>query len=156
VPVDEPGLLVVPTMAYDLLIGHRWFQNRNRVIGWSKGQLLGLRTPVGNSRNQQTISSLPQGDWSAEDGARDPSSAVYIQFLEATTFDDLPAKEVMAALAIRIDEGTCPLGPSTMLQGVTSWKRGGTSPGRGWMGELGAATVVAAAGCSQGYPEWLL
>jgi hypothetical protein len=86
--------------------------------------------PVGNSGNEQTITSLPQGDGSAEDGACEPSPAVYIQFLGATAFDDLLAREVVAALAIRIDEGTGLLGASTMSEGVSSGKRGGMSSGQ--------------------------
>ena len=70
--VDEPDVLVVPMTAYDLVLGLPWFQSRNPEIDWSKGQLLGLRTPVGNSGNEQTITSLPQGDGSAEDGACKP------------------------------------------------------------------------------------
>jgi hypothetical protein len=78
VPVDEPDVLVVPMMAYDLVLGLPWFQSRNPEIDWSKGQLLGLRTPVGNPGNEQTITSLPQGDGSAEDGACESLPAVYI------------------------------------------------------------------------------
>jgi len=105
--------------AYDHVLGLPWFQSRNSEIDWSK-DLLGLRTPVGNYGNEQTITSLPQGDGSAEDGACELPPAVYIQFLGATAFDDLPAREVVAALAIRIDEGTGQLGASTMSEGVTS------------------------------------
>jgi len=89
VPVDEPDVVIVPMMAYDLVLGLPWSQSRNSEIDWSKGQLLGLRTPVGNSGNEQTITSLPQGDGSAEDGACEPPPAVYIQFLGATAFDSL-------------------------------------------------------------------
>jgi hypothetical protein len=59
-------------MAYDLVLGLPWFQSRNPEIDWSKGQLIGLQTPVGNSGNEQTITSLPQGDGSAEDGDCEP------------------------------------------------------------------------------------
>jgi len=45
--------------------------------------------PVGNPGNEQTITSIPQGDGSAEAGACEPSPAEYIQFLGATAFDDL-------------------------------------------------------------------
>jgi hypothetical protein len=55
-----------------------------------------------------------------EDGACEPSPAVYIQFLGATTFDDLLAREFATALAIRNDKGTGQLGASTMSEGVTS------------------------------------
>jgi len=145
-----------PRCAYDGLWSRTWFQSRNPEIDWSRGQLLGLRTPVGNSGNEQTITSLPQGDWSAEGGACELSPAVYLQFLGAAAFDDLLARDVVAALAIQNDEGTGLLGVSTMSEGVTSWKLGGTSPGRCWMGEQGAAAVVAAEGGPQGNPEWLL
>jgi hypothetical protein len=115
--------------AYDLVLGLPWFQSRNPEIDWSKGQLLGLRTPVGNSGNEQTITSLPQGDGSAEDGACEPPPAVYIQFIEATAFDDLHASnEVVAAFAKRIDEGTGLLGASTMSEGVTSENQVGRTP----------------------------
>jgi hypothetical protein len=154
VPVDEPDVLVVPMTAYDLVLGLPWFQSRNPEIDWSKGQLLGLRTPVGNPGNEQTITSLPQGDGSAEDGACEPPPAVYIQCLGATAFDDLHASnEVVAAFARRIDEGTGLLGASTMSEGVTSSKLPGTSPGRCLMGEQGAAAVVAAEGGPQRNPE---
>ena len=107
-------------MAYDHVLGLPWFQSRNPEIDWSKGKLSGLRTPVGNSGNEQTITSLPQGDGSAEDGACEPPPAVYIQFSGATAFDDLHASnEVVAAFAIRFDEGTGLLGASTMSEGVT-------------------------------------
>jgi hypothetical protein len=113
-----------------------------------------LRTPVGNPGNEQTITSLPQGDGSAEDGACEPPPAVYIQFLGATAFDDLHASnEVVAAFARRIDEGTGLLVASTMSEGVTWGKLGGTSPGRCGMGEQEAAAVVAAEGGPQGNPE---
>jgi hypothetical protein len=81
VPVDEPDFLVVPMIAYDLVLGLPWFQSSNPECNSSKGQLLGLRTPVGNSGNEQTITALPQGHGSAEDGAYEPPLAVYIQFL---------------------------------------------------------------------------
>jgi len=101
-PVDEPDVLVVPMTAYDLVLGLPWFQSWNPEINWSKGQLLGLWTPVGNSGNEQTITSLPQGDVSTQDGACEPSPpAIDIQFLGATAFDDLLASnEVAAAFAI--------------------------------------------------------
>jgi len=77
-PVDEPDVLVVPMVAYDLVLGLPWFQSRNPEIDQSKGQLLGLRTLVGNSGNEQTITSLPQGDGCAEDGACKPPLTVDI------------------------------------------------------------------------------
>jgi len=46
------------------------------------------------------MSSIPQGDGSAEDGAGKPCSAVCLPFLGATTYDDVPAREVFTALAI--------------------------------------------------------
>jgi len=126
VPVDEPDVLVVPMTAYYPILGLPWFQSRNPEIDWSKGQLLGLWTPVGNSGNEQTITSLPHGDGSAEDGPCEPSPpAVDIKFLGATAFDDLLAcNEVAAAFAIRIDEGTGLLVASTMSEGVTREKLG--------------------------------
>jgi len=78
----------VPMPAYDHVLGLPWSQSRNPEIDWSK-DLLGLRPPVGNSGNEQTITSLPQGDGSAEDGACEPPPAVYIQFLGAAAFDNL-------------------------------------------------------------------
>ena len=104
-PVDEPHVVIVPMTIYDRLLGLRWFQSRNPEIDWSKGQLLGLRRPVGNSGNEQTITSLPQGDRFAEDGACKHPPNVDIQFMGATTFDDLHASsEVAAAFTIPIDE----------------------------------------------------
>jgi hypothetical protein len=130
-PVDEPDILVVPMTAYDLVLGYSWFQSWNPEIDWSKGQFLGLRTPVGNSGNEQTITSLSQADGIAEDGGCKPPPTVDIQFLGATSIDDLLASnEVAAAFAIRIDEGTGLLGVSTMSQGITSKKLGETNPGR--------------------------
>jgi hypothetical protein len=89
VPVDESAVLVIPITAYDHLLGLSWFQSRNPDIDWSKAQLSDLLTPVGNPGNQPTATSLPQGDGSAEDGASEPSTHVYIQLLGATAFDDL-------------------------------------------------------------------
>jgi len=117
--------------AYDLVLGLSWFQSRNPEIDWSKGQLLGLRTPVGNSGNEQPITSLPEGDESAEDSACKPPPTVQIHCLGATAFDDLLASnEVAAAFAIRIDEGTGLLGASTISEGVTSEHSGEMSTGR--------------------------
>jgi len=118
VPVDEPDVLVVPMIAYDLALSLRWFQSRNPEIDWSNGQLLGLWTPVRNPGNEQTITSLPQGDGGAEDGACEPPQAVYIQFLGATTFNVLVMR-LSQPLARHIDEGTGILGASTMSEGVT-------------------------------------
>jgi len=86
VPVDELDVLIVPMMAYDLVLVLPRFQSRNHEIDWSKGQMLGLRTLVGNPRNVQTITSLPQGDGSVEDGACEPPPAAYIHILGATAF----------------------------------------------------------------------
>ena len=130
-PVDKLDVLVVPMTAYDIILGLPWFESRNPEIDWSKGQLLGLQTPVGNSRNQQTITSLPQGDGSAEHSVCKPPPTVNIQVLGATTFDDLLASnEVTTAFAIRIDESTGLMGASTMSEGITLEKFGETSPGR--------------------------
>jgi hypothetical protein len=82
--------------------------------------LLGVWTLVGNSGNEQTITLLPQADGSGEDGAFEPSPAVYIKFLGPTTFKDVPAGEVVAALGIPMERGNGPLGPSTMSEGFTS------------------------------------
>jgi hypothetical protein len=71
-PVNEPDVLVVHMTADDLVPGLPWFQYRNSEIDWFKGQLLDLRSPVGNPGNEQTITSLTQGDGSAEDGACEP------------------------------------------------------------------------------------
>ena len=87
-------------MPFDHVLGHSWFQSRNLEIEESKGLLLGLWTSVGNPGNDETITSLPQGDGSAEDSACEPFSAVYIQFLGATIFDDLPARVVITDLAM--------------------------------------------------------
>ena len=135
-PVDEPDVPVVPMTAYDLVLGLPWFQSRNPEIDWSKGQWLDLRTAVGNSRNEQTITSLPQGDGSTEDGACKPPPTVDIEFLGATAFDDLLASnEVATAFALWIDKGTGLLGASTMSEGITSETLCEMSPGRCWMGE---------------------
>jgi len=142
---------------YDLVLGLCWFQSRNPALDWSKGQLLGWRTAVGNSWNEQTITSLPQGDGSAEHGACKPPPTIDIQFMGATTFDDLHASnELAAAFTIQINECIGLLGTWTMLEGVTSETLGETSPGQCWIWEQGAVVVVAAEGGPQGYPEWLL
>jgi len=121
VQVDEPDALVVPMMAYDLVLGLPRFVSRNHQIDWSKGQLLGLWTAVGNSGNEQPTTSLAQGDGSVVDNAREQPPAVYIKFLGATAFEDqLPTNEVVAALAIRIDKGTGLLGSLSLSEGVTS------------------------------------
>jgi hypothetical protein len=125
--VDDPDVLVVPMMAYDHILGLPWFQSRNPEIDGSKVQLLSLRTAVGNSGIVQTITSLPQGDRSAEDDVCEPSPAVYIQFFEGTAFDDLLAREVDGALAIQNDQCTRLLGALTKSEGVTSWTLGGMS-----------------------------
>jgi len=71
--------------------------------------------PVGNPGNEQTITSLPQGDGSAEAGACESPPAVYTQFLGATAFNGLHgSNEVVAAFTRRIDKGTGLLGVSTM------------------------------------------
>lgn len=110
--VDEPDGFVVPMMAHDLVVGLPWFVSSNPESDRLKGQLVGLWTQVANSGYEQTITSLPQGDGSVEDSAHEPPPTVYINFLRATAFDDqLPSDEVVAALAIRIAEGTGLLGP---------------------------------------------
>ena len=86
--MNEPDVLV-PMIAYDLILGLPWIQFRNPEIDLRQGQLLGLRTPIGNFGHEQTITTLPQGDGSAEDGACEPPRVVYIKFLGATAFDDL-------------------------------------------------------------------
>ena len=109
-PVDQPDVLVVRKIDYHLVPSLPRFQSRNPEIDWSKGQLIVLRTPVRNPGNEPTITSLPHGDGSAEEGAWEPSPAIYIQFLGTAAFDDLPASEVIALLAIQIYEGSLLLG----------------------------------------------
>jgi hypothetical protein len=130
-PVEEPDVLVVPMTAYNLVLALPWFQSRNAEIDWSKRQLLGLQIPVGNSGNEQTITSLPQGDGCVGDGASKPPPAVDIQFLEATTFDELIASnEAAVPFVIRIDEGTGLLGATTFWDSVNLEKLGQTCPGQ--------------------------
>jgi hypothetical protein len=118
--VDELDVLVVPIMTYDLVLGLPWFQSRNPEIGWSTDQLLGLRTTVGKSGNEHSITLLPQGDGSAEDCACESPPAVYIEFLGASAFDDLLASnEVITAHPILIDKRTGLLGTSTLSVRIT-------------------------------------
>jgi len=157
-PVDEPEHLVVPVMAYDLVPGLCWFQSWPPEMDRSKGQLLSLQMPVGNSGNERTITSLDQGDASVEDGACEPSPpAIDIWFLGATAFDDWHAcNEISSALAIWIDRGTGLQGASTMSEVEMSEQLSVTSPSQCFMGKLGVAAVVAPEGGRHRTPEWLL
>jgi hypothetical protein len=86
---------------------------------------------VGNSGYKQSITFLPQGDGSVEDGACNRPRTADNLVLDATEFiDALTGNEVAAAFAMQIDEGTCRVGGSTMLEGVTSEKSGDPSPCR--------------------------
>jgi len=131
-PVDEPDVLVVPMKASEHDIGLSWFQVRYLEIDQVKVPLLGWWTPVGNSLNLQTITSLSQGDRSAEDGACEPSPpAVDVQFLGSIACNDpLASNDIATASAIQIDEGTSLLGASTMSEGDISEKLGEMSPGQ--------------------------
>jgi len=46
-PVHEPEVLVVPTRAYNLVLGSEWFKTRKPEIDWATGRLTSLSTPSG-------------------------------------------------------------------------------------------------------------
>jgi len=117
-PLDRSMVLVVPMMAYDLVLGLPWFKARKPEIDWTKGRLTGLQTPNGLQR-----AMIPETDHASPlpergEGNTNVDPPPDIQLLGATAFDHLLAsEEVVEALAIRLGECQGLLGAS--LEGIT-------------------------------------
>jgi hypothetical protein len=100
-PVDESEVLIVPMMAYDLVLGLPWFKARNPEIDWEAGKLLSLRRrqPQPNSHGK-VVSPTETG----------PD----IQTLSATAFEDLcSSDEVSDTFSLTLGECTGLLGATT-------------------------------------------
>jgi hypothetical protein len=52
--VHKPEVLVVPTRAYELVLGLPWFKTRKPEIDWATGQLTSLRTPSGQGEARRS------------------------------------------------------------------------------------------------------
>jgi hypothetical protein len=92
-PGDESEGFVIPMMAYDLVLGLRWFKARNPEIKWTKGQLTALRTP-----NGPQWAKIPQPDRPSplpERGEKNTNDEPPpdIQLLGAAAFGHLIASE---------------------------------------------------------------
>jgi hypothetical protein len=99
-PVDESEVLIVPMMAYDLVLGLPWFKARNPEIDWKAGKLLSLqrRQPQPNSHGKEA---------SSETGPD-------IQTLSATAFEDLcSSDEVSDTFSLTLGECIGLLGATT-------------------------------------------
>jgi hypothetical protein len=74
-PVDESEVLIVPMIAYDLVLGLPWFKARNPEIDWEAGKLLSLqrRQPHPNNHGKEVLPTETEPD---------------IQTLSATAFED--------------------------------------------------------------------
>jgi hypothetical protein len=100
-PVDESEVLIVPMMAYDLVLGLRWFKARNPEIDWEAGKLLSLqrRQPQPNSYGKEVSPTETGPD---------------IQTLSATAFEDLcSSDEVSDTFSLTLGECTGLLGATT-------------------------------------------
>jgi hypothetical protein len=93
-PVDEPEVLVVPTKAYDLLLGLPWVRARNPEIEWSRNRLVSLRTLCGTASLGTEHTHLSQPE----------RSGVSIETLAAIAIGDLLASaEVAGAFGLQIE-----------------------------------------------------
>ena len=73
-PVHEPEVLVVPTGAYDLVLGLPWFKTRKPEIDWATGRLTSLRTPSrqGEARRSGMIVQWYEGRYDESTNVRLP------------------------------------------------------------------------------------
>jgi hypothetical protein len=100
-PVDESEVLIVPIMAYDLVLGLLWFKARNLEIDWEAGKLLSLQRhqPQPNSHGKEVSPTETGPD---------------IQTLSATAFEDLcSSDEVSDTFSLTLGECTGLLGATT-------------------------------------------
>jgi hypothetical protein len=100
-PVDESEVLIVPMMAYDLVLGLPWFKARNPEIDWEAGKLLSLqrRQPQPNSHGKEVSPTETGPD---------------IQTLSATAFEDLcSSDEVSDTFSLTLGECIGLLGATT-------------------------------------------
>jgi hypothetical protein len=114
-PVDESEVLIVPMMAYDLVLGLPWFKARNPEIDWEAGKLLSLqrRQPQPNNHGKEA---------SSETGPD-------IQTLSATAFRDLcSSDEVSHTFSLTLGECIGLLGATT--RGHLNGSRAGTTLSR--------------------------
>jgi hypothetical protein len=100
-PVDESEVLIVPMMAYNLVLGLPWFKARNPEIDWEAGKLLSLqrRQPQPDNHGKEVSPRETGPD---------------IQTLLATAFRDLcSSDEVSHTFSLTLGECNELLGATT-------------------------------------------
>jgi len=154
-PVDELDDLVIHIAAAHLVLGIPWLQTRSVEFDLSRGQLLYWEIPVGNSRNEQTISALPEGDGCVEHSSgKPPPPAVDMRFVGATIFEDvLASNQVARAYATWNENGMGQLGAWTMSEDIALVTFCEGRPSWYWMGMQAAATVLTAEGGRDQNPD---
>jgi hypothetical protein len=119
-PVDEPGALIVPMKAYDLVLGLPWFKGRNPEIDWSRGRLTAVKSPGGDGAipgadpicTLQSVDNVSDAKLLSEQCSKDrPLPNADIQILGATAFDNvLASDEVAESFFLRLGDCTGMLG----------------------------------------------